>query len=199
MFLVLNNVYSQGASKQQPWSFLWHPPLSPTLPPSFRPPFNFWKKKAMVVFVCCGLDTGPSWKVLHTSTCPLVISRCLHLSNFTPALCSSWNTFLYSLSLWLNPTWTSRSSGSNWQLVVPRLTAVSPPLAFSLPPEIFLCWHIGDYFTSAPPHVICVLLKNGDFAFHLIISSHQQSLEHGEAQLDILVCVISYLSNASTF
>lgn len=54
-------------------------------------------------------------------------------------------------------------------------------------PKIFLWWHVGNYYsTSASPHLICVLLKSRDFLFHLIISSNQQSLEHGEAQMLLL-------------
>lgn len=118
--------------------------ISPALL-SFFPPFNFWKKKAMAAFVYHGLDTGPSWAVLHTSTltCPPVISRFLHLPLIFPwlahAVSSSWNTFLHSLSLWLNPTWISRHSWSNWPSVIPRLIFGAPTFGIVIAPQKFFC------------------------------------------------------------
>lgn len=51
----------------------------------------------------------------------------------------------------------------------------------------------------ASPYFTHVLLKGREFVFHLVIFSIQQRLEHGEAQLDILVSVISDLTNAALF
>lgn len=143
---------------------------------SFFPPFNFWKKKAVVAFVYHGLDTGPSWAVLHTSTltCPPVISRFLHLPLISPWLCSGRFLLLEYISAFSLPP---AKSYLNFKTQLKQLAISHPKADFwcphiwhsHCPPEIVLWWHVGNYYsTSAPPHLIYFLFEEQRFC----LSSH---------------------------
>lgn len=164
-----------------------------------------------------GMDAGANWSFLpwfYPKFSQTLKSPCL-------CPCHSLSLVYVSvLSFFLeNPTWTSkyRLSNQHWVTFLGTHLGIlialfeylcgyalvifrHSPWHSHCPLWISLWLHVGNFYsTSVSPCLVCVLLKGGQFVFHLVTPSTEQDLEQGESQLAVVVSIINHLSNTSIF